>query len=227
MVTMQRNSTYITRIADSILRTAEGDYKYIHDPDHRNRPHGTFWPTSKGWSNNPEDNPKNKQNVPRGTNQEDSSYFEAVKRGDMETVGRMVNERAMEAGYLAGPVYHGTNSEFTVFDREKSGGDNFWFTDKESDIESGEAGASGRSRIVSGYLNLGKIAGWDEYEAKMQDQLIQEGYNSVVLPNDNGNNFIVFQPNQIKSADPIVKDDAGNIIPLSQRFNHKSNDIRY
>jgi hypothetical protein len=33
--------------------------------------------------------------------------------------------------------------------------------------------------------------------------------------------------NQIKSADPITRDDAGNIIPPSQRFNPASSDIRY
>jgi hypothetical protein len=38
---------------------------------------------------------------------------------------------------------------------------------------------------------------------------------------------IAFDPNQIKSADPITRDDAGNIIPPSQRFNPASSDIRY
>jgi hypothetical protein len=34
-------------------------------------------------------------------------------------------------------------------------------------------------------------------------------------------------PSQIKSADPVTYDDAGNVIPLSQRFNQKTPDIRY
>jgi len=38
---------------------------------------------------------------------------------------------------------------------------------------------------------------------------------------------IVFDPSQIKSADPITRDDSGNIIPLSQRFQSTSPDIRY
>ncbi len=54
-----RISTNIDCLVEQILRTAKGDdYQYIHDPDHRNRPHGTFFPTKKGWSNNPKDNPK-------------------------------------------------------------------------------------------------------------------------------------------------------------------------
>ena len=36
-----------------------------------------------------------------------------------------------------------------------------------------------------------------------------------------------FPGGQIKSADPVTYDDAGNIIPLSQRFNQASPDIRF
>lgn len=39
--------------------------------------------------------------------------------------------------------------------------------------------------------------------------------------------YIVFNSNQIKSADLTTYDDNGNVIPLSQRFNAESNDIRY
>ena len=39
--------------------------------------------------------------------------------------------------------------------------------------------------------------------------------------------IVVFDPTQIKSADPITKDNAGNVIPLSQRFKATSDDIRY
>lgn len=38
---------------------------------------------------------------------------------------------------------------------------------------------------------------------------------------------IVFDPSQIKSADPITRDDSGNVIPLSKRFQASSEDIRY
>jgi hypothetical protein len=39
--------------------------------------------------------------------------------------------------------------------------------------------------------------------------------------------IVAFDPTQIKSADPITRDDAGNVIPLSQRFQQSSADIRY
>ena len=39
--------------------------------------------------------------------------------------------------------------------------------------------------------------------------------------------YVVKSSDQIKSADPITRDDAGNVIPISQRFNAESNDIRF
>lgn len=39
--------------------------------------------------------------------------------------------------------------------------------------------------------------------------------------------YAMFSPNHIKSADPVVYDDQGNVIPLSQRFNEAKDDIRF
>lgn len=39
--------------------------------------------------------------------------------------------------------------------------------------------------------------------------------------------YIVFNSNQIKSADLVTYDDNGNVIPLSERFKEDNNDIRY
>jgi N12 class adenine-specific DNA methylase/DNA repair protein RadC/predicted ABC-type ATPase len=39
--------------------------------------------------------------------------------------------------------------------------------------------------------------------------------------------YQVRDPNQIKSADPVTRDDQGNVIPLSQRFNPQSDSILY
>lgn len=65
------------------------------------------------------------------------------------------------------------------------------------------------------------------------------GYDSVTIKNifDQGGLssdqekpdtvYIVFDSNRIKSADPVAYDDAGNVIPLSERFNPKKTDIRW
>ena len=39
--------------------------------------------------------------------------------------------------------------------------------------------------------------------------------------------YIAFKSSQIKQSDPVVRDDNGNVIPLSERFNPKNIDIRY
>ena len=41
------------------------------------------------------------------------------------------------------------------------------------------------------------------------------------------NVYVTFNPEQVKSSDPATYDKDGNLIPLSQRFNPESNDIRY
>ena len=38
---------------------------------------------------------------------------------------------------------------------------------------------------------------------------------------------ISFKPTQVKSSEPVTYDDAGNVIPLSERFNPENEDIRF
>jgi hypothetical protein len=63
----------------------------------------------------------------------------------------------------------------------------------------------------------------------------RKGYDGVLFKNlddapnlsDPSDHYAIFDPNKIKLADPITRDDAGNVIPLSQRFQQSSPDIRY
>ncbi|MBR2908267.1 MAG: hypothetical protein IKC26_09550 [Clostridia bacterium] len=72
----------------------------------------------------------------------------------------------------------------------------------------------------------------NEFHEAVRDVL---GYDGVEVYNDpevrsleSGDYFYVaWFDDQMKSADPIVRDDNGNVIPLSERFNEKKNDIRY
>ena len=59
-----------------------------------------------------------------------------------------------------------------------------------------------------------------------------KGYTSVIVKNvydggEKADDYIFFDSNQVKSADPVTYDDNGNVIPLSERFNPKNKDIRY
>ena len=65
----------------------------------------------------------------------------------------------------------------------------------------------------------------------------ENGYDSVLIKNlrDSGDYsymgtsdvYIFFGGDRLKSADPVTYDDSGNVIPLSERFNQKNDDIRY
>lgn len=69
----------------------------------------------------------------------------------------------------------------------------------------------------------------------------QQGFDGVIFKNlkDNGGKnsnvpydtvadvYIVFNPNNIKSADPVTYDDNWHVIPLSERFKNENVDIRY
>ncbi len=312
-------ASYIERLAEVILRQAEG-YRYSYDPEHRNRPDWRAFETEKGWSNDPKDDPQNKQvepqNVLRGTISDDSSYFEAVKEaessGDMSVVQKMVYEKAKQSGY-GEPVKHATPFNFNEFKRSMASR-----TDPDTNVVgfhvgshaeefspaitgTQDRGEKGKTKILNLFVNLGKTIGRRDAEKIVYDQVGQEidsgresisdeatfpkGYDTVVFANPptwspeaqkefdetgvfkdrkgylykkdleyngvdlcytdgeyitgyrdlkealspeltGGSHFVIKKPNQIKSSNPIVKDDQGNIIPLSQRFNPKSNDIR-
>lgn len=69
-----------------------------------------------------------------------------------------------------------------------------------------------------------------EKPEQLKKILQDNGVDGVVYKNayeGTGDSYIVFDPSQIKSADAITRDDAGNIVPLSRRFNPQSTDIRF
>jgi hypothetical protein len=63
------------------------------------------------------------------------------------------------------------------------------------------------------------------------ERLINLGYDSIIWEGDpnvvSPPQIVVLSPDQIKSADPVTYDNAGNVIPLSKRFDVGSKDIRY
>ena len=260
----------------------------------------------------------------------DTTYMDAVNRGDMETAQRMVDKAAKEAGYVTNG-YHGTKSKgFTVFEKGDIGfhfgtkeqaktkaghitpskSANPFFLDEENEIKIGtiinaflkmdnsliferDLGEWQVPEIVNYFeallnndktFSVGKFnrqtkeVTWEkvdpksisnikitesdrvkldaiknQYErdwnsnkgkdekdfvyssrsAQMLREFLQEkGYDSIKYLNEyegeeNAYSYMVFYPEQIKSADPVTYDDNGNVIPLSQRFNKENDDIRY
>ena len=154
-------------------------------------------------------------------------------------------------------VTHYSPNEFTSFDTQKIGsstdwgvfGRGFYFSNKDHRLY-------GKNRY-EGYLNLenpfiingteeayaykeaiADFAGVQYYEVGKKetddytDYLISQGYDGVIY-NDTFsgfNEYVAFYPYQFKLADVVdveTKDDNGNLIPLSERFNPESEDIRF
>lgn len=67
----------------------------------------------------------------------------------------------------------------------------------------------------------------NEAKRKGLDGVIFKNLDDAPNLNDPSTHYAVFATENIKSADPVTYDDAGNLIPLSQRFNKKTPDIRY
>ena len=75
----------------------------------------------------------------------------------------------------------------------------------------------------------------DEAATKnIRNLLISKGYDGFTYDNEfegysrkNEESIAVFNPNQIKVADPVTYDNDGNVIPLSERFNDQKKDIRW
>ena len=146
-------------------------------------------------------------------------------------------------------VYHRTPNEFNEFDRGRIGsntdsgafGSGFYFSPNDN------YGLYGRNKMAlfidaTNPMMLNDGNAYEEKRKYMQDDVTfgaeesrkmsegiqEEGYDGVIYNDGYGTiEIVAFNPNQIKSADPVTYDDKGNIIPLSERFNLSNNDIRY
>ena len=99
-------------------------------------------------------------------------------------------------------AYHGTTKDIGTFDLSKSRG-GFYFT-ADPDRASRYGGGEDGGRLVPVYLCIQKPAGSQEYEAVRSAyrtpliEMQRRGYDGVIY--DEGQTFLVFNPNQIKSA---------------------------
>lgn len=202
---------------------------------------------------NPTENPDIRYSS--NTEELDSEYMAAVNAKDMVTAQRMVDEAAKRAmpdsrliqDGIFHKMWHHTNYSFTSFlpgTSKSSGGlKGIYFTPQEYSSMSNLGVKHGQY-----YLNVRnpKFAFGISADRKYVDRLreMQDGItdrNEIARINrqfmeetgvdaffdwQNGW-YNVMTPEQIKSADPVVYDDNGDVIPLSERFNADNNDIRF
>lgn len=139
--------------------------------------------------------------------------MDAVKRGDMETAQRMVDEAAKRAGYYVkayhgSPSWKGDNSDWTEFRTKKFM--SYFFASNKKDAQM--------------YAD-GNRPSWEARQAP--PGIVKAFY---IIPkgevNERDTIFEVSNPSQIKLADPVTYEN-GEIIPLSERFNQSTGNIKY
>jgi site-specific DNA-cytosine methylase len=170
----------------------------------------------------------------------DDAHRKAIESGDMEEAQMLVDEAAKKAGSKTTHFYHSTDSDFYEFKPQGSPSsiipDAYFFYEDRSDAE-----AHGAGKIIKVYLKYENplvIDGKDKKAQMIMDKLEEApmgqsvrnligDHDAVIIKNEQSSEYAVFDSSQIKSAEPATYDDNGNLIPLSQRFNPESQDIRY
>jgi len=168
---------------------------------------------------------------------QDADYLAAVESGDMETVQKMVDEAAKAAGYNVGPVWRGAKFGGGIADRSSQVK---WFTDYKPEAESYGGGEILESVYLKGDIREGdfqSVAITPETQLrKGEDIILTRIAQAIQTPKQrregNGGrpvrrHFALLNPTQIKSADPVTRDEQGNVIPLSQRFDQTTGNINY
>jgi hypothetical protein len=134
-------------------------------------------------------------------------------------------------------VFHGTDEDFEIFDRDKgrkwAGKVGFWFTDKKDMAEMfGNKILSVYLKIENPYkMTMKTFNSWREkyhndliFWLNKRNELVENGYDGIVIEGkpeklgkfdvDSGSIYVTFNSNQIKSIDNVGS------------FNPKSNNIR-
>jgi hypothetical protein len=175
--------------------------------------------------------------------QKDAEYMAAVESGDMEKAQRMVDAAAKAAGTIwdvgSGQMFHGTRSSFTRMRVPAFFSPNpEVIYDQQQENKTHDYGDQIKSFFLFGKVKQGvEMPEYTWGVRSVEDDRIAvaegEGYDIIELvpygDTSGGENsfFVAINPSSIKSADPVTRDDAGNVIPLSQRFQTTSPDIRY
>jgi hypothetical protein len=127
-------------------------------------------------------------------------------------------DRAKAMGFDDKTYYHGTNADIKAFDPEKSAmGGITWIAETPKYANDYTTNSLlGGGNIIPLRANMGKTAGWKEYDQLGLDELTGRGYQSAWLPEKNAESVgFVFNPNQLRSTnaafDPFRRNE-GNIL---------------
>jgi hypothetical protein len=94
----------------------------------------------------------------------------------------------------------------------------------------GTAPSNARKELIKAMGNHDALVYKNKYEeggavAEQPKQFVTEFIHTEAVQQEDS--YIIPRSSQIKSADPVTRDANGNIIPLSERFNERTPDIRF
>ena len=178
----------------------------------------------------------------------DRDYLAAVERGDMDTAQRMVDDAAKKAGYKT-KAYHagtvnnkfdesfsgtglvGVKSSYVFFGSDKGAVEYYAEPESGRNIRAYYIKADGLVEFEGGSpRGNADSAFMDSYE---KDEDFHGAVTRDVFDGDSKMDVYTLPFNDdgtitsAKSADPVTYDDAGNVIPLSKRFDATKSDIRF
>jgi len=153
----------------------------------------------------------------------DADYLSAVERGDMAAAQSMVDEAAaangmMFRGHKRGRP-QGSTETFVSQSREQAQ----QFANQHSD------GVVSLVRFTKPLRIYEQPIPWQEYQESWRNSVLLKGYDAVrvIEPNGQDTSLAIRNPSAMEfaSADPVTRDEQGNVIPLSKRFDPASPSI--
>ena len=81
--------------------------------------------------------------------------------------------------------------------------------------------------LISGFINATAGRNSEVAEAYLQMLKDSTGIDGAVQGENGSQVYVAFTPGQIKSAEPVTRNDSGDVIPLRERFNARTGDMRY
>ena len=139
----------------------------------------------------------------------DDAYLDALRTGDMKRAQLLVDEAAEEAGFM--PLYHGTTKDgyakIIQSGKLKAKGEYAVYLSTSTDLDGYGDGTLIRLAVQSDRVEID-----DEFPSGRIDYRAETDKTRSV---------------QVKSMDAVTRNDAGEVIPLSKRFDIKNPDIRF
>ncbi len=164
----------------------------------------------------------------------DTSYIEAVEKGDVETASRLIEEaaeRVFSNSKVRGSdgklrlVYHGTVNDFTVFDRQFSNiegdfGKGYYFTSNEYDVDANYANEEGPD-LKNKIARLAERLEWeDEYSDLSYEEREEIARQRLVTSEPTTITAYLNMENPVY----ITPDEKGTFLDYNEEYDEKNDE---